>query len=435
MNPARLFAASLVLMASAAWGAVGMAGTVLQVDVNWSGADTQSGFQPLLQADNVGGGDDGLSKSFGAITVDIDAVGTALDGRVRATPVNAGPLTQAAIYRDFTFSPGSDSTAKGLDTTITGLKPGQLYDVTLWSYDVSSTGARRSDWTVSGGLGPLPAQRGYSFDGSVLPTADGQDTIRFSAYADKTGQLVISGRAAAGVGAGSHNVFLNGIQLDERTDWRLVLAVDFNSTSAPGATNTQPGFDEFLRAGTGTTTRTFGPINVTLSGVNTGVDDRRRTLVTNGGAFTQQELLRDFVFASTFSGVDEGLDVLVEGLTPGQPYQVTLWSFDESSDGARTSDWSVNGRLVAHWSFDGADVGSSPTTPAENKYFFSFVAAADANGKLLISARATPGENVPAVFLNAMAIAEVPEPATIALFGVGLALLIPTGIRRVRRTV
>jgi hypothetical protein len=219
-----------------------------------------------------------------------------------------------------------------------------------------------------------------------------------------------------------------------------ILALDFgdrDGTGGPGLP-LQPGFQAFLldnsqgnTAIVPNTTRTFGSLSVTLTstGANiTGLDDRVRAVPTNSGAFTNAALLQDFIFAvhaaNTTVGTDEGLNVLVKGLTPGLAYTVQLWSYDNSSNPARVSDWFVNNGgtpVVAGYSFTGS------TLPTDNDSdTFSFVATADSLGQLLVSGRAAAsvagpnGNGTHNVFLNGLALTPVPEPATLALIGVVL---------------
>ncbi|MEX2215468.1 MAG: hypothetical protein WD768_15145 [Phycisphaeraceae bacterium] len=419
MLPATLFALALTLATSAQ----AITTPVLRVDVNdiTGPANTQPGFDSITLND---GGVGVASKTFaGGIAVNIDAVGFAFadHDRLRGTPVNGGALTEAAIYQDFIFAP----TPNGLNATITGLKPNRVYSATVWSFDSGSGGARISDWSVDDGrVGTTLVADDYTFNGSVLPTADTDNRFTFTAISDAAGTLQIQGRSvSAAVG-----VFLNGVQLDEHFQ-DVVLSVDFNARSAAGGANTQAGFNAYVIDGAGvqtTVTRSFGNISITLNaGPGGSFDDRVRATPNNSGSFTQQELLRDFVFASNTAG-DESLDVLIEGLRPSADYLLTLWSFDTSSGTARTSDWFANGVLVAdNYSFDGTVL---PTNNA--MYSFSFLASSNALGQILLSGVAQAGTQ-PAVFLNALQISQfepIPEPTT-----AGLAILSLAALARRRR--
>ena len=145
----------------------------------------------------------------------------------------------------------------------------------------------------------------------------------------------------------------------------------------------------------------------------------RRELIV----FTAEVALRDRAV-----GIDEGLNVLVGGLTPNLAYSVRLWSYDNSSNPARISDWFVNNGLtpvVAGYSFTGSIL---PTD--NNSDTFSFLATADASGRLLLSGRAAAAvagaasNNTHNVFLNGLQLtataAPVPEPATLVLAGIAL---------------
>jgi hypothetical protein len=141
--------------------------------------------------------------------------------------------------------------------------------------------------------------------------------------------------------------------------------------------------------------------------------------VTGGVDFTQSDLLSDFIVASNGDVDTSGMDVLVEDLTPGQEYCVTIWAFDDSATESTRSTWTANGDLVN----DGYrfDADQDPMTNLE--YSFTFTTTADANGELLIEARVgsegieglvTKGN----VYLNALEIYEVvPEPSTFVLLG------------------
>lgn len=182
-----------------------------------------------------------------------------------------------------------------------------------------------------------------------------------------------------------------------------VLRVDFNER---GNLVTHPGFSSFelTSAGgatalqTGPTTRTYGAMAVTVTPVGVaGVDDRLRATPTNAGAFTESELLRDFIFASDTTG-NLGMNVGVTGLNPGMRYRVKLWSFDSSSPGNRVSDWNANGETLADdYTFNGS------VAPADNnRYTITGEVTADTLGAILLEGRRQPGNTSHAVFLNAL---------------------------------
>src|SRR6185436_4079592 len=101
-----------------------------------------------------------------------------------------------------------------------------------------------------------------------------------------------------------------------------------------------------------------GVMTVTLSGngTNPGYDDRLRTVPSNSVAFTQERLLKDVVF-SPDTTTNGGLNITVNGLISNEFYRITIWSFDNSSTGARVSDWFVNGlQLIDNYTFNGSNL-------------------------------------------------------------------------------
>jgi hypothetical protein len=192
------------------------------------------------------------------------------------------------------------------------------------------------------------------------------------------------------------------------------IAIDFNQRGED-ATATASGFAPFSLAGSGAialpTTRLFGGVEVTVSGSNgTTVDSRARGSITNFGAFTEEKLLRDFIYSTPISGTD-GLDVQLRFLAPNQLYNCTIWSFDDQQGATnaqglvvlRTSDWYANGALVKdNYSF----YGTTTNEPADNlQYQFRFTATSDANGTILLQGRRDMPEDSISVFLNALRIA------------------------------
>jgi hypothetical protein len=207
---------------------------------------------------------------------------------------------------------------------------------------------------------------------------------------------------------------------------QVVLRVDFNERGFDPFTNTQSGFQSFLIGSadgsgiqTNSSTAVFGPISVTLSGngTNPGYDDRRRAFPVDSGDFTEGLLLRDFVFSrSTVAG--GGLNLQIDGLTASAVYQVTIWSYDDDSSGARVSDWYANGVLVRdNYVFNGG-FANRPTNNIQ--YQFTFKVTASPSGRVLIEGRrdAASGSNL-SVFINAfqieVGVADPPVPSIMPL--------------------
>ncbi len=396
--------------------AITHAAVVISVDVNDAidtPTDTAPGFSTYVLSDNT--------LTIGGYTVDINpSSGAALDDVHRMTPVNAGALTLGALYRDSVFAAGDNTTnfyRVGMDTVIGGLTAGKKYTLTVWGYDSGSTGARVSDWSVLGLGGPQWAANNFTFDGATVPASDSANRFTVTAFADASGNLILRGRP--GQQSATASVFLNGFTVDELAASAVsavpVLALDFNDRSFAGASYTAAGFIEFVLDGTTATqtsaTRTFGSRTVTLAGVGVTVDDRERAGIPgNNGAFTDNLLMRDFIFASS-GAAGTGMDVTVGGLTPNTQYLVELWSYDSSSGATvRTSDWTVNGAML--WDDYGFNGSNQPVT--NNDYRISGAFTTNGSGQFVISGRVVV--NAPAVFIDALRISSL-VPAAVVDFG------------------
>jgi hypothetical protein len=203
------------------------------------------------------------------------------------------------------------------------------------------------------------------------------------------------------------------------------LKIDVNQRAANTPDNTQTGFETFtMTAASGVqstpSTRNFGSVSMTVSSVPSGInyDDRLRTVPSNGGNLTTEDIYRDFIFSAYNAVLTNGLDILITGLSPGQQFLVTVWSYDNSSAGSRVSDWWANGTMVTNnYTFNGSTI---PTE--DNTYTIVFNTTADVVGQILIAARrdTSAAANQPGVFLNALQL--IPTPALPATNGNAAAL-------------
>jgi hypothetical protein len=209
----------------------------------------------------------------------------------------------------------------------------------------------------------------------------------------------------------------------------VVLAVDVNDTTDPALTET--GFQPFVRT---TNPATYGANTLTISGVGftLGDQDRVRPTPTDSGAFTQGELLRDFIFAPNAAANTTGLNARIQGLVPFGVYQGSVWSFDTTSAGTRVADWAANDIVFReNYTFDG---NAEPPAPVSNDVYridFSFIASE--SGEVLIKGRrdalsmsaAVPPVADIGVFLNALmldhqsTLAVSPTPVLSVDFGAG----------------
>jgi len=118
----------------------------------------------------------------------------------------------------------------------------------------------------------------------------------------------------------------------------VALALDFDDDDSgeTGAANTEPGFAQMTL---GANPAVFGGVTATISALSGGVlDDRDRTTPAQTSTLTQDQLYDDFIFVNGQTN-GNGMRIALTGLRTNQDYQLTIWSFDSGSIGARVSDW------------------------------------------------------------------------------------------------
>jgi hypothetical protein len=179
------------------------------------------------------------------------------------------------------------------------------------------------------------------------------------------------------------------------------LRVDFNdrTSSESGAADTEAGFATMNLNENG---KTIDGVKITFTAIGGAtLDDRDRAVPTdNPPALTQDQLYDDFIFANgTFDGA--GLQILIEGLAPNAAYDLTLWSYDNSSVGQRVSVWTelssgVPVSITDQYVFDGNTI---PGSDLEDTIQSTVVSSA--SGTLLLQGVRNGGTSH-GVFVNAL---------------------------------
>jgi hypothetical protein len=183
-------------------------GVALALDFDLTGSpNTFPGFQAF----SLGANGATYSNSVQVTLSPIGGITLAERLRSAAPLVSNNPpaLTQAQLYNDFDFA-NSTADANGLSILISRLAPNTKYGVTIWSFDPQSPGNRVSDWTETASGISVPIVTGYSFNGSVLPTADYDYTFGALLTSSPSGQLQIQGVRHGGT---SFGVFVNALRL------------------------------------------------------------------------------------------------------------------------------------------------------------------------------------------------------------------------------
>ena len=244
-------------------GAPVPAATLLALDFNdrsaTGAANTMAGFTEFLLAGAEGTIQTTTTRTFGAQTVTINAVGTTIDDRLRTTPANSGSFTESLIAKDFIFAA---STATGLDVVIQGLTANATYLVEVWSFDSGSAATvRTSDWTVNGAT----LWDDYGFNGANLPTANTDYKMTGAFAANASGQLVISARSVLN----NPNVFLNALRISSLTappvvDFGRPIISEFMAENSNGITDEDGDTSDWIEIWN-TTTSTLNLAGWTLS--------------------------------------------------------------------------------------------------------------------------------------------------------------------------
>ncbi len=184
-------------------------GDALKVDFGLAGTNNaQPGFAEMTLAVNP-------AVFANAVGVTLSGIGTPLADRNRITgamvPNNPPFMTQAQIYNDFIFANNNTTDGTGLSILIERLAPNTKYGLTIWSFDAQSGGARVSDWfeVASGTTNIL--QLGYTFDGTIQPTNDFEQTVGGLVTSSPGGKLQIIGLRDGGT---SFGVFIDAIRLE-----------------------------------------------------------------------------------------------------------------------------------------------------------------------------------------------------------------------------
>jgi hypothetical protein len=203
------------------------------------------------------------------------------------------------------------------------------------------------------------------------------------------------------------------------------LQVDMNDRTVVDMPNTVAGFNSFTLTGTtaaspSPVTQTINGHAVTLAPWDDGtdgnpvgqIDDRDRTLPTDGGTLTYAQIYDDFIFAGASVGASGGMDLMVTGgaLQPNFQYNVSIYSYDGQAinDAAtrRTATWYDRNNLdspvlTTDWIDD-----VPPTT--NDMYKFTGIARTDSMGTLFLRGRGNPADssatppinNGPPVYIN-----------------------------------
>jgi len=161
------------------------------------GTQTEEGFTSFTLGDS-GSVIDGIK---------IELAGS-IDARWRGDPTG---IPYELIYRDFIFSrPG------GMTVTLSGLKPNETYEITIYAYDTGSAGDRIADWTANGEF-----LLTTTFNGGLAPADADDNAFTGTALSDDTGTIILESGPNANTieqsGASNPFSFMNALVVSSMT--------------------------------------------------------------------------------------------------------------------------------------------------------------------------------------------------------------------------
>ncbi len=182
-------------------------GEVLRLDVGLTGSpNIMSGFEEFTLGIN--------GTNYQGVGVAFSGLDASLADRNRIAgamvPNNPPIMSQAQLYNDFVFA-ASTVDGTGMRITISRLAPNTPHGLTVWSFDPQSVGARFADWRETTVVdAPVDIAVGYTFDGSIQPVNDYDQTFGAILTSSPTGTLQIDGVKSGGTSFGA---FVNAIRL------------------------------------------------------------------------------------------------------------------------------------------------------------------------------------------------------------------------------
>lgn len=214
-----------------------------------------------------------------------------------------------------------------------------------------------------------------------------------------------------------------------------LLSLDFGSTQSPVVESGFTGYSVTNVGVAGPMTQTFGSFTVTLTNGKTVdgsgnlnatglVNARDRGALTDSGAFTYNDLYRDFVT----QGADTGLQL--GGLTANTAYQITFYAYDNNNTRSETFK-NITGATTSSPNGANLSLGTISWTAASSltsNNLFSIVATAtsDSSGRLTFDINSASATTV----LNGLILASIPEPSGCAALLAGAALAYVAARRR-----
>ncbi|TWT90307.1 CotH protein [Pseudobythopirellula maris] len=170
-------------------------------------ANTENGYS-VMDLDENG-------SLFGGIEVTLSSFnGATLNDRDRSVPGESGSFTLDQVYDDHIYADGP--AGSGMEILLEGLVPNAQYDVAIRSYDGGlSTSPWSAIWTEESGDNPVTIADPYTFEATVSPGSNDDNTMRASLTASAQGTLVL--RGVEHEDTNTRSVIVNAIELTRST--------------------------------------------------------------------------------------------------------------------------------------------------------------------------------------------------------------------------
>lgn len=179
---------------------------ILKLDISNRNAESQTepGFTSFTLLDS--------GSEIDGVTIELAATdaGGVLDSRWRTAPTGIG---YELIYRDFVFArPG------GMLLTLSGLKPNETYQITIYAYDTGSAGDRIADW-IDSNTSELVLTT--DFNGGLTPTSETSHAFSGVTQSDGNGTIVLectpNENTVEESGASNPYAFINALVVSSTT--------------------------------------------------------------------------------------------------------------------------------------------------------------------------------------------------------------------------
>ncbi|MEO0474443.1 MAG: PEP-CTERM sorting domain-containing protein, partial [Planctomycetota bacterium] len=262
--------------------------------------------------------------------------------------------------------------------------------------------------TTTGGNGTVLVADRYTFNGSTLPERDTEGKFNFWVQTDNAGSFTLSGRSLIT----DPGVFLNGLAITNQAIGNKVYRIDIDSTDGGGSPiETMPGWTSLDASGIGTST----DASVAIDGINFSTFSTDGSRIRRASGNPDDNLLTsDFIFDDG-PGQSVGLTFGGAGDLEAGTWLVEMYIWDSQSGGL------PDDLIVGLRRNNAETIISTAVKAVEHGAAITFEFESDGIGAYDVFVRDATGteSTIDRTRLNAVTLALVPEPSSLALLGLG----------------